>query len=357
MMTLRKNGIIAQAKRIEVAIATIVIVGIGLGAVQQITLRKQIDQYQQQIYIVQNKVDLPNISIKDKATLLKDIATLQKERITTENAIWTTLFQGLGGLFFLITVYFSWQNLQATQRNVEIAQQNLKATEDKQVAERFSKAVELLANENSIYARLGGIYALEKIANSDDSYYWPVMETLTAYVRERAKTPTKSAKPEDAPPLPVDIQAVLTVLSRRKYSYGNGERRYLNLCKTDLRGLQLSRGAKLSYVNLIEANLQKAEFLGVDLRGAVLIQADLQQATLREVKLQQAELQAANLEGADLAKAELQGAEMRRLEEETLETHGLTWKQLENATYVIEELPDYLLNNPPTEASEATQAK
>jgi len=65
-----------------------------------------------------------------------------------------------------------------------IAWRNLKATQEKQVAERFSKAVEQLGNKN-IHTRLGGIYALEQIAkDAEEKYYWQVMETLTAYVRE-----------------------------------------------------------------------------------------------------------------------------------------------------------------------------
>ena len=35
----------------------------------------------------------------------------------------------------------------------------------------------------AIEIQLGGIYALERIANESEKDYWPIMEILTAYVR------------------------------------------------------------------------------------------------------------------------------------------------------------------------------
>src|SRR5579883_3480736 len=60
----------------------------------------------------------------------KELATLEKGQIDSENAIRTGLIQGIGGTVLLIGLYFTYQNLRATQRNVKIA-------EDKQVTERF----------------------------------------------------------------------------------------------------------------------------------------------------------------------------------------------------------------------------
>lgn len=105
----------------------------------------------------------------------KDI-TDAKDRGTLENAARITLVQALGGLSLFVTAYFSLQNLKLTQ-------QNLVATQEKQVTERFAKAIEQLGNA-SIHVRLGAIYALERIAKDSDKDYWQVMEILTAYVRE-----------------------------------------------------------------------------------------------------------------------------------------------------------------------------
>jgi hypothetical protein len=167
-----------------------------------------------------------------------------KDRVTVENTARGTLVQAFGGLFLFVTAYFSYQNIKVAQKNLEaiqrkqdedakVAQANLKVAEEKQVTERFAKAVEQLGNDN-IHIRLGAIYALERIANDSDKDYWQVMEILTAYVRERAPYPPKNennqplwaatlsihrseseSTPANVSPVTTDIQAVLTVISRR----------------------------------------------------------------------------------------------------------------------------------------------
>ena len=198
-------------------------------------LKQRIDDLDKQI----------KASPKPSTADLKEIATLEKGRIDSENTIRTSLFQAVGGLLVFVTLYISWRTLQAN--------------EAKQAAERFSKAVEQLGNDN-IHVRLGGIYALEQIAkDAEEKYYWQVMETLTSYVRVRSPwSKEKEAQAEqEIPPLPNDIQAVMTVLSRRKHSYGHPLERYsLDLHGADLRRLQLPPETQLNQANLAEANFR-----------------------------------------------------------------------------------------------------
>jgi hypothetical protein len=72
----------------------------------------------------------------------KDLAKL-------ENDARTTLVQALGGAFLLIGLYLTFRNLQLTQ--------------DKQITEYYTRAVEQLGS-NKRAVRLGAIYALEQIA-------------------------------------------------------------------------------------------------------------------------------------------------------------------------------------------------
>ena len=57
------------------------------------------------------------------------------------------LFKALGSLAFIVTGYYAWWNLQVAQQNQQIAEKNRRIAEDKQVAERFSNAVEFLGEE------------------------------------------------------------------------------------------------------------------------------------------------------------------------------------------------------------------
>ena len=108
---------------------------------------------------------------------------------------------------------------------------DIKVAEDGQVTERFAKAIELLRDDN-VSARLGAIYALERIARDSARDHWPIMEVLAAYVRERAPWPppqtggkqrskSEASRSGWLARRPRDIQAVVTVIGRR-HGYGQG---------------------------------------------------------------------------------------------------------------------------------------
>jgi len=100
-----------------------------------------------------------------------------KDRITTELEILKTLAQLLGGVVLLIGIYFTWKNISATNKNLEIAQ-------DGQVLERFNKAIEHIGNDK-IQVRVGGIYALEGMARNAKTQmdYWMTVEIIVAFIR------------------------------------------------------------------------------------------------------------------------------------------------------------------------------
>jgi uncharacterized protein YjbI with pentapeptide repeats len=273
----------------------------------------------------------------------------EKARIDAETSARVALIQGIGGLLVFVTAGVSWLNLRATQRNVLVA-------EEKQVTERFSKAVEMLSNKDSIYTRLGGIYALERIAKDSAKDHWQVMEILTAFVREKARLKndqepfhitdhyaeaevemlrdpyeahqdgyeewdgiTRTPNRSYIHPTPVDIQAVLTALGRRNRNHENGEQQNLDLSRTDLRGVVLT--GDLAGINFKGADLQWAELKEVNLMGANLAKTNLELAKFEETKLHFVNLEAAklhwvkfistafykaNLKGTDLSETDFQ---------------------------------------------------
>lgn len=165
-----------------------------------------------------------------------------KEAIDAETAARTGWSQLLVGSFVAFGAFTTWKNLQENQNknrdDARNAEKNLQVLLEKNTADRFSKAIEQLGNEDSIHVRLGGIFALEQIANTEDKYYWQIMEILTAYVRERSPWPLKNV--DDTAiiiPVTADIQAVMTVIARRRKSYQCGEPSRLDLTKTNLQEL------------------------------------------------------------------------------------------------------------------------
>jgi uncharacterized protein YjbI with pentapeptide repeats len=235
------------------------------------------------------------------------------------NDVRTTLLQGIGGAVILLGAYFTYRQLQTGREQLQIAQQG-------QVTERFTRAIDQLGHAE-LDVRLGGIYALERIANDSPNDRTTIAEVLTAFVRGHAPWPPKLAGQyraetpiEQVPELHVrapDVQAALTVLGRRQPLPKLRGR--LDLEATDLRKARLEdadlRDASLFDNNLQEAildaaNLQGAILYNANLQGVVLVDAQLQEASFDGAKLQSAHLERAQLQGAILAGANLQGADL-----------------------------------------------
>jgi hypothetical protein len=254
-----------------------------------------------------------------------------KERLELIDKARGTLAQIIAGLGIAVGLYFTWRRIAAAERTVQV-------TEEGQITERFTRAIDQLGatdeqGRKRLEIRLGGIYALERIARDSPKDHWPIMEVLTAYVREHAPWPAGQTTeesfqhPQSIPTPAPDIQAILTVLGRRTRWYGkDGEEKRLDLRKTDLRRADL-RGAHLEGTILISAHLEAA-----DLRDAHLEATDLWDTHLQGAHLEGAYLNGAYPDGTHIEGADLWGA------------HGLTQEQIERA-YIRDnrtQLPDYL---------------
>lgn len=214
-----------------------------------------------------------------------------------------------------------------------------KADFQRRVTESFTKAVEQLGSEH-LPVRVGGIFALERISQESDEDYWTVMETLTAFVRERArwKEPSLASaeSTKDKNRIPTDVAAVIAVIKRRKQKNREQETRegwYLDLEATNLRGAALDSAyleganltdAHLEGANLMKANLKKAYLWEARLEGALLHGAHLEGTILRKAHLERAILKLAHLEGASLSEAHFEGADLSHC-------RGLVPGQLDNA--------------------------
>src|SRR5947209_10170177 len=213
----------------------------------------------------------------------------------------------------------------------------LKDTLEAQLADRLTQAVDQLRDGN-LEVRLGGIYALERLARTSESEYWPIMEILTTFVRERASVTKNQPPPEPPLRLAPDIQAALDVIGRRRHTYRDGESQRLDLRGTDLRRANLA-GAKLAGTILSEVRFEEANLAGIGLAEAILRAAHLENSNLADAKMQGAFLLNTSLNGARLRNANLQGAFMSGtrlyiadlLVTVIMHSNGLTWEQLKMA--------------------------
>ncbi len=207
------------------------------------------------------------------------------------------------------------------------------------VNDTYVKAIEQLGHDK-MEVRLGAIYGLERIARDADDFDldWSIMETLTAYIRERpasnwgddsevsgasgAAEPAKTSagqpgeeqtpQPAERKRPPTDIAAVFTVLKRRSRTRIDQEtaaKRRLDLRHVDLAGAILGDIA-LERADLIEARLEGANLRWARLKGADLSGARLEGADLSLARLEGANLVGARLEGANLRWSRLEGAKL-----------------------------------------------
>jgi hypothetical protein len=250
-----------------------------------------------------------------------------------ENNARKTLAEMIGGTVLLVGLYFTWSSVEVSREG--------------QVTERFTRAIDQLGNKQ-LEIRLGGIYALERIARDSKKDHSPIMEILTAYVRQRVPWQPKddplwqgdqsavempSAKNEPALPKPAtDIQAILTVLGRRIRVSGQGEEQRFDLAGTDLRGANLT-GTRLEGANFMGAHLEQASLDSAYLHWAILAGTHLEGANLSSARLKGAVLVTAHLEGVSFMGAHLEQANLQLARNLTVEqlctVHTLYQAQLD----------------------------
>jgi uncharacterized protein YjbI with pentapeptide repeats len=254
---------------------------------------------------------------KREVDRLRPIIFDSAARANAEDNIRKTIGQLLGGAAVLIgaaLAYLQFTEQQQTTQRQFVQQQQ--ASQDLLISNQIAKGFEQIGQIGSdkVVVRLGGIYALEGVMNNSKQYYRPVLEALSAFVRDSTKRETGEETPI------TDIQAALTVIGRRA-EIGAGD--------PDLANAHIPR-ANLAYAKLTRANLTGADLTGANLIGANLIGADLTGANLRRANFGVgagdwstgdsgagdsgdvvADLRYANLSHANLTDANLSHADLR----------------------------------------------
>jgi len=299
------------------------------------------------------------------------------------------LVQALGlitaGVAGAVGIFFTWrgqrlsreaqeQNQKTTQAQLENAQEELRLTRQGQITERFTRAIDQLGNE-SLEIRLGGIYALQRIANESKEDYDPIVEVLTAYIRNKSSRTSGFSLPRAD--IKATIKATVAVLARLLVLREPRGEDPLQLVPVELDGTDLKEAnfhvinhvvnlerasfqeALLSKANFSDTNLfyayferadlGKANLLGANFGSGHLREANLEQADLRETNLtfadfrnatlREAELYGANLTQADLRDAVLQGADLRDalFGGTLLQGAGLKGADLRDTTHLTQE--------------------
>lgn len=224
-----------------------------------------------------------------------------KDAIDLEIKARTGFAQSLAALFLIGGLFFTW-------RSSDLAREG-------QVTERFVRAVDQLGSTRSdgspnIETRAGGIYALERVAADSETDAWPIVETLSAYVRGNASLKGQPQDIAEDHRARADIQAAVAAIGRRKWREKESPHQIVDLSRCDLRGVDLT-GAYLARASLQGSWLGRAVLAGINLDGADLSLASFDTADLRFASLQMRDpalLRATRFDHADLSDADLRGS-------------------------------------------------
>jgi Pentapeptide repeats (8 copies) len=235
------------------------------------------------------------------------------DAVRAQNDARGVMVQVAGGLVLLLGAYVTWRQLQlgresmrqtmeATNAQLRAAHDQLTIDRESQLTQRFAQAVDQLGSEQ-IVVRIGGIYALERVARNSAADAGAVAELLCSYIRQHSPRAADGANPEassasgQAPThlelRASDVRTALFVLKKGTIRPEDNEP--LRLLGTDL---QL-------------AGLDRACLAGADLEGADLRWAWLRSACLDGADLTYADLRDAHLDGASLVGAEMTGTQLR----------------------------------------------
>ncbi|MBB4907274.1 pentapeptide repeat-containing protein [Actinophytocola algeriensis] len=191
--------------------------------------------------------------------------------------------------------------------SVIVGLRTYKLSQSGQFTDRYSRAVEHLSSEKTT-VRLGGIYALERLAKDSSFDKQAVADVLAAFIREAATVVNSDGERQ----LSSDAQAAIRVIGAK---FMRGGRREVNLAGSslplaDLRSLDLSRSdlvnADLSMASLDNATLENSNLAGADLRGI----------TANGTKFSGANLTSADLRGVKVHKLKLTDSQMASIRRE-----------------------------------------
>ena len=227
---------------------------------------------------------------------VRHVTLTAKEQLDAEAAIRASLIQLLGGMVLVAGLYFTARGFRLTREG--------------HITDRYSTAIEQLGNA-SADVRIGGIYALERIARDSPPDRDTIVDVLATFVREHTRSGHRTPSTEK---VGADVQAALSVLGRRP-SVGD-EAKTLDLYHSGLNDADLSggdyRGAMFDYSRLSGAVFSGAKLDGADLSFCKARGAAFTHSTARGAHFVNAEYTHGWFLAADLRDTDFYGCDLTR---------------------------------------------
>jgi hypothetical protein len=105
---------------------------------------------------------------------------------TARDAARSRLLTYAAGVFAAGAMVFTAWNVTLYRKNLTLLGRTNETTEQGQVTDRYTKAIEQLGSDK-LDVRIGGIYVLERVARDSARDHTSVMEVLTAFICEHSR--------------------------------------------------------------------------------------------------------------------------------------------------------------------------
>ncbi len=178
--------------------------------------------------------------------------------------------------------------LWLTMKRIDVADRQAKTAHQGLLNDRYQRGAEMLGSA-VLSVRLGGIYALQRLATDHPEEFLPqVLQLFCAFVRHPPESSTReagggtSALGADSKTLRADVGAVMNAI--KGFPHQEETIAAASGLWLDLRGADLS-GADLSGAQLSPADLSGADLSGADLSHAHLHEANVASASFQNTKL------------------------------------------------------------------------
>lgn len=306
----------------------------------------------------------PENQVSQIANATEKANLINKYRTTSVNIV-AIVAQAFGGAAIFAGLIFAWGNLTTAREG--------------QITDRFTRAVDQLGNE-IMEVRIGGIYALERIAKESEKDYLTIKEIFNSYIKKNSpkriqysfreingiitimdqyqaleylaeeikkirdqqqsysefvKNLSKNIPNYERFEIKPDIKAITSAITRltsyyRKYF--NDDRYFYDFSGTNLQSAIFDKAhlEKASFVlsSLLSIDFKEAHLENADFGSAILLEANFKGAYLEKTNFYGADLKRANLSNCDLTSAKLIDT---NLENANLSKANLTKANLRNA--------------------------
>jgi hypothetical protein len=256
----------------------------------------------------------------------------------------TSLLQTIGGVALALGAIATWRQLRLTRLQFRLAQEQanenqkhnqeqlvimrdqmsqtekgheeeLRLTREAQINDRFTRAIDQLGSDE-LDIRLGGLYALQRIAQDSGPDRRTIAQVLAAYIRQHSPWPpslpgqyTAAAPLHKIPDLEIrasDVQAAISILGKKMFAEIDDIRRLIHV---DLRRADF---IDLDYqdAHFSDSNLSWASLHSANLKDTAFMACDLSQASLYDTHFERSRMSWTNLKGASLTDSDFRGAEL-----------------------------------------------